>query len=147
MADDESRNGPFVEIPPGGLFEGLADVRVELAWNPYDAGLFTDKLYRHVEREEATFRLDATHGSLYTAVAISVASSFTVELISEIGRYLLKRRRVAKDANRVVDRTYVVVVVDGVDHGVEVTDDGDIDELRNLARRKGTGTQATLNDF
>lgn len=145
--DDPAVDRAVSDRVEGMRGEGLPDARVELRWNAYDTGLFTEKLYRHVQRGEVAFDLQAGPGSLHTRVALDVSANVTVDLIGDVGRYLLKRREVATGDQREAGQTHVIVVVDGVEYGVEVDEEADVAELRRLAMRKGEGEQATLADF
>lgn len=117
-------------------YERETDIRIELQWNDYDTGLLTQKLYRHVRKEDASFQHEAEPGSLIATYGVAVASGVTVTVIAGLGRYLLKRiRRAAKD-DREVERTTVIIYIEEESYEITVEDEEDVEEIRRLAERK-----------
>lgn len=71
----------------------VSEMRVELNWQSYNTGLFTNKLYRHVQRGEFDHSIEAKPGSLVTTFLIGVSSALTVEIIKELSIYIARRHR------------------------------------------------------
>lgn len=123
------------------------DLRVELHWHEYDTGLFTEKLYRHVRRDEAEFRLEASPGSLETQFAVAFIAGSASKITVDIAKYLLKRRIRARSNEREASDTKVIVLIDGEEYEVNVQSEEDVNEVKRLARRKAEVEQSELDDF
>lgn len=117
-------------------YEPNIDMRLELQWNDYDTGLLTQKLYRHVKKEDTSFQHEAEPGSLIATYGVTVASGVTVTVIAGIGQYLLKRIRRATKEDREVERTKVIIFIEDSSYEIAVEDEEDVEEIRKLAERK-----------
>lgn len=127
------------------------DMAVELEWNDYDTGLFTQKLYRHVKNDEVSFELQAKPGSLLTDFGVVVAGGLTVKIIAGIGRYLLDRHQSAKTRGRDVPSPTVFLFIDGQEYEITVQDEEDVQEIKALAEikaeREGDDGQQSIDDY
>jgi len=132
-------------------YESDVDMAVELEWDDYDTGLFTQKLYRHVKNNEVSFELEAEPGSLLASFGVAVASGLTVAVVTGVGRYLLKRHQSAEDRGRDLPHPTVFVFIDGQEHEITVRDEEDAQEIRRLAELKaeqeGDDGQQSMDDY
>jgi len=132
-------------------YESDVDMAVELEWDDYDTGLFTQKLYRHVKNNEVSFELEAEPGSLLASFGVAVASGLTVAVVTGVGRYLLKRHQSAEDRGRDLPHPTVFVFIDGQEHEITVRDEEDVQEIRRLAELKaeqeGDDGQQSMDDY
>lgn len=112
--------------------EGL-DLRVDLEWDDYNAGLFTEKLIRHVRRGEIEFDLEARSDPLDTTYFVTIAEGSTASIIESIAEYLFRR------VNR-VDRNLAyptcTVLVGGNGREVTIREARHVREVIELAHEK-----------
>jgi hypothetical protein len=89
--------------------EEKIDVEIHTYWGHYNTSLLTSKLYRHVERQEIEFELEARSGSVITTFIIGFTGSLAAGGILELAKYLLKRSQRAKEENNEVEEPELVV--------------------------------------
>jgi len=132
-------------------YESDVDMAVELEWNDYDTGLFTQKLYRHVRNNEVRFEVKVNPGSLLADFGVVVVGGLTVKIIAEVGRYLLDRYQSARERERDISYPTVFVFIDGQEHEITVRDEEDVQEIRELAELKteqeGDNGQQSMDDY
>ena len=85
------------------------EIEIRTHWRHYNTSLLTSKLYRHVERQELEFELEARPGSVITIFVINLTENLTAGAILELAKYLLKRSQRAREENNEVEEPELVV--------------------------------------
>lgn len=124
-----------------------ADVRVELQWDDYNAGLFADKLLRHVRSGEMAFDMEARTGPPATVYVAAIDDEHTDRVLGSVARYLLRRKRRAGGGDGELPDPRLVVYVGGETREVRLRDEDDVEVVEALARRKSRRAQSDLADF
>ena len=109
------------------------DLRVELEWDDYNTGLFTEKLIRHVRRDELEFDLAARSGPPETTYSIVIVQGNAVPISESVARYLFRR---VNRAERNLPYPLCAVYVDDVAYETTIREEEDVRAVVERAHQK-----------